>query len=875
MTPRDAPADREGREGRRGDGPRGGPVTPGRGEVPAAGREHALRVLELPRVLGLVAGRATSELGARRVRRLRPGVDRDAVARELDAVTEMTEYLRAAEHWAPPTVPDLRAVLKRLRVEGTVLDGEGLLGVAELLASARSARRDLPDDENVYPRLALRAGGLAREPDLQERLERSFDDTGEVADGASTKLREIRSELRDARNGLVDLLESYSRDLRDRIRVPDGSVTVRSGRYCIPVRRDGRSEVGGIVHDESSSGQTLFVEPPPAIEPMNRIRELEAAESREVRRILEELTEEVRPREPDLRASLELLVEIDSLYARARYALEHGGARPEVVPPGGGAGDGPPAADGRDAGGASGPATPGGAADGPGPRGEYRVVEGYHPLLLAADEEAVPFGLTMAPGERVLLVSGPNAGGKTVLLKSIGLLSALAQAGIVPPVGPETRLPLFRSFFAVIGDEQSIEASLSTFSAQVESLREILEGSDAASLVLLDEVGSHTDPAEGTALASAVLLRLADRAGLTVATSHLGGLKALAGEDDRVVNASLQFDGERLRPTYRLRRDRPGRSYAFEIARRLGLPEEIVREARERMESGERRMEDVLAELEEKERELARLTGRAEERSDELEDRARELEARAEELDRRESEIERAARERAEEYLLEARQEVEDAVRRLEEEYERAAREAREEDAGDAGGDLEAAASEARSRVEDAVRESRASMPESPDAGGEAPELEPGDPVRVRSLDRRGTVKELRGDRVTVEAGGIRLTLPATDLEPVEAEDGDDRGGAGPPSATPSAAERRPRVEPTSEVHLRGLRVDEVESELLPYLDAAVVADLPRFRIVHGKGTGALRERVRQILSSDPRVARYRHGEPGEGGRGVTVVEFE
>jgi DNA mismatch repair protein MutS2 len=499
------------------------------------------------------------------------------------------------------------------------------------------------------------------------------------------------------------------------------------------------------------------------------------------------------------------------------------------------------------------------------------VVEGYHPLLLAADEEAVPFGLTMAPDERVLLVSGPNAGGKTVLLKTIGLLSALAQSGVVPPVGPDTRLPLFRSFFAVIGDEQSIEASLSTFSAQVESLRLILEESDAASLVLLDEVGSHTDPAEGTALASAVLLRLADQAGLTVATSHLGGLKALAGEDERVVNASLQFDGERLRPTYRLRRDRPGRSYAFEIARRLGLPDDVVEEARERMEAGERRMEDVLAELEEKERELARLTGRAEERSEDLEARARELEARAEELDRRESEIERAARERAEEYLLEARQEVEDAIRRVEEEYERAAREAEE----GVEPDLEEAASEARSRVEEAVRASREAMPDAPEAGGgEPPELEPGDAVRVRSLDRRGTVKELRGDRVTVEAGGIRLTVPATDLEAVEAED-DDGGSGRPTPAGPGAVERRPRVEPKSEVHLRGLRVDEVESELLPYLDAAVVADLPRFRIVHGKGTGALRERVRQILSSDPRVAGYRRGGPGEGGRGMAVVEFE
>lgn len=815
-------------------------VTPGYGGGSRAGREHALRVLEFPRVLELVAHRATSELGARRIRRLRPGTDHAAVRRELDAVEEMAAYLREAEHWAPPAVPDLRPVLERLGVEGTVLDGDGLLGIAELLASSRSARRDLPEDEDAFPQLALRAGGLVREGELLERLRSSFDDTGSVADGASRKLREIRTELRDARNGLVDLLERFSRELRDRVRVPDASVTVRSGRYCIPIRREGRSEVGGIVHDESSSGQTLFVEPPPAIEPMNRIRELEAEESREVHRILRELTDAARPLAPDLRTSLELLVEIDALYGRARYALSHGGVRPELGEPD--------------------------------ERGAYRVVEGYHPLLLAGEEEAVPFGLTMAPDESVLLVSGPNAGGKTVLLKSMGLLSCLAQAGVLPPVGRETRLPFFRRFFAVIGDEQSIEASLSTFSAQVESLREILEESGPASLVLLDEVGSHTDPAEGAALASAVLLRLAGQAGLTAATSHLGALKALAGEDDRVVNASLQFDRERLRPTYALRRDRPGRSYAFEIARRLGLPEDLIREARTRMEAGERRMEEVLSELEEKEEELARLTADAEARGAELEERRREVEAREREVERREAEVERAARERAESYLLEARQEVEEAIRDLEGRVGRASGGGGEGDAADA---VREAATEARDRVERAVRESREAMPKAPPVEErEAPDVEPGDPVRIRSLDRRGRVRELRGDDVTVEAGGVRLTVPATDVEPVEEEAGD--GGDGASGAAPSPAqERRPRVEPESEVHLRGLRVDQVERELVPYLDAAIVADLPRFRIVHGKGTGALRERVRQILASDPRVARYRSGEPGEGGAGVTIVEFE
>ncbi len=798
-----------------------------------AGREHALEVIEYRRVLELVADRATSELGAERIHRLRPASDPDAVRQGLDAAEEMLAFVREAEAWGPPRIPDLRPVLDRLGVEGSVLDENGLTGIARLLASGRAARRDLPTGDGDAPRLSALSDRLLREPDLQERLERSFDDAGEVADAASKKLRRVRSELRDARQGLVDLLRRFSRDLRDRVRVPDASVTVRSGRYCIPVRREGRSEVGGIVHDESASGQTLFVEPPPAIEPMNRVKELEAEESREVQRILRELTDAARPLQPELRASLEALAELDALFARARWARAADGSRPRM-----------------------------GA---PGERGVVRITDACHPLLLAGDEEAVPFDLELAPDERVLLVSGPNAGGKTVLLKTVGLLSALAQSGVLPPVGPDTRLPLFDDFYAIIGDEQSIDASLSTFSAQVETLRAILEEADRGSLVLLDEVGSHTDPAEGAALASAVLLRLAGQAGLTLATTHLGALKALAGEDDRIVNASLQFDAGRLRPTYRLRRDRPGRSYAFEIAERLGMPADVLEEARSRMEASGRRMEEVLAELEEKEERLSRLTGEAEERAERLERRERELEERAAELDRREDRVERAARERAEEYLLDARREVEEAVERLERRYEEAA--GREE--------AEAAASEARSQVEAAVRESREAMPDPDGEPSEPPEpadVEPGDRVRIRSLDREGRVKELRGDEVVVEAGGVRITLPATDLEALEAS----AEGSGPRRPEPSpGAGTRPPVEPKSEVHLRGLRVDEVESELIPYLDAAVVADLPRFRIVHGKGTGALREKVQQILSSDPRVARWRSAEVGEGGRGVTVVEFE
>lgn len=804
---------------------------------------HALQVLEFQRVLDLVAREATSDLGARRIVNLLPGTAAREVREALLTSDEMASFLLREEAWRPGPIPDLRSALRHLRVTDSVLEPEPLRQVAVLLATAIRVRtRLLAGDRSRRERLAALARGLARLPEHQERLERSFDEAGEVADGASPELKRIRGALRTRRAQLVQRLESFAASLPARHRVPDASVTVRSGRYCVPIRREGRSSVGGIVHDESASRQTLFVEPPLAIEPMNRVRELELAESREVRRILAELTESLRPVAEDLVETLERLTEVDALFARARYGLAHGGTLPEI--------------------------------GGEGARELYRVAEGRHPLLLESEERAIPFHLELQPEETVLLVSGPNAGGKTVLLKSMGLFSAMAQSGIVPPVGAGTRLPCFGRFFAIIGDEQSIVASLSTFSAQVRNLREILEESDGRSLVLADELGSNTDPAEGAALAAAVLLRLSQQAGLTVATTHLGELKSLAGESPRIVNASLQFDARALRPTFRLRRDRPGRSYALEIAARHGLSQEVLEVARSRLSSGDRAMERVLEELEAREAELERLEWEIQSRERELarleEDatrRVEDLKERERELVRRERERERDARRRAEQYLLEARERVEEAIRRLEEQFVAAAA---EEAAGEAPAterSRAAAASEARGEVERAVRESRRKAP----APTEDPTVPPsalreGANVRIRSLDRMGELRELRGDRAVVSTGGVRLTLPTADIEPSPADGGNEGGRR--------EEGRRPELEPRTEVDLRGLRVEEVEAELLSAVDAAIYADLPLLRIIHGKGTGALRQRVQELLRGDPRIPAFRAGERGEGGSGVTVVEF-
>lgn len=797
---------------------------------------HALRVLEFDEVLALVADGAVGPEGAARVRALAPLADARKMEHALDAVDELRTLI-AGDGFELGGLPDAGSALARLAIDGAVLDPEQLLTCARILATSRAARRDLEEGAEPGGPVRALAGRLWHDRDLATRIEGSFDDAGGVADGASSELRRIRRELRGARSGLVQRLEAFAGTLPDRVRVPDASVTIRSGRYCIPIRREGKGSVGGLVHDASGSGQTLFVEPPLAIEAMNEIRELEAAEQREVHRILRELGDALRrgaggEGAAALRGTYDALARLDSLRARALFALRLDGVRPEF------AGEGE----------------------------EIRIRGGRHPLLAARGGDVVPYDLDLAPDERLLLISGPNAGGKTVLLKSLGLFAALAQSGVVPPVGAGTRLPRFREIFAIIGDEQSIEASLSTFGAQARNLARILEESSEGDLVLIDEIGSATDPAEGAALAAATLAALSKRVRLTVATTHLGDLKGLADEGIPAVNASLQFDSRRLEPTFRLERDRPGRSYALEIAARLGVPRDVLDDARARLDRGHRALDDVLARLEEEQRAARELRARLESREAAVAEHARELETRRSGLDREARELERERSRVREEALLEARAEVEATIARLE----------RESSAITRPEAAEAAKRSARSDVERRLRETRARAeelgePEPEGLPGERPSV--GEPVAWSGTGRIGRLAEVRGDRGVVDVDGVRLTVPLADLRSAGT-------AAEAPAAEARAAplaetrERRPELTVRTELDLRGLRAEEVEGALLPALDAAIVAELPWLRIIHGKGTGALRSVVQALLDRDPRIPGYRAGDPREGGAGVTVVEF-
>ncbi len=743
----------------------------------------SLETLEFYKALERVAEHAAGSMGAARVRARRPEQDPTTIRAALAQVAELAALLITDDSIRAEPVPDISKSLELLDVPGSALDALPLAELTVALAAMRVTAADLKRLETTHD--ARRTASLRVDPppkELETTLVRSIAPDGSVLDGASKDLARARQRVREARKHVMDKLGAILGALDQTERAPDAAVTVRGGRYVIPIRSTARARVGGIVHDESATRSTVFVEPPEIIELGNELRAAESAELREVLRVLRELTDQLRPHAVTIAAALEMCIAFDDLCARARYAVQINGFVPEIG-------------------------------------GHLKIRGGRHPLLWEegrsmlrpySSDLVIPFDLDLHPDEFTILVSGPNTGGKTVLIKAVGLLALLAQSGIVPPIGPHSSLPVFTEVFADIGDRQSIAASLSTFSAHVAALREILEGAGPGSLVLLDEIGSGTDPAEGGALAAATLKTLTRRRAITLATTHLGALKQLAAETVGIVNASLQFDAETLTPTYRLLKGVPGRSYGLAIARRLGIAGDVLAEAERAVPDAERTLDGLLASVEARGRDIDARAAELETRAAQLElerQNLADLENLERELRAREKAMDKDARERARAYLLEARKTVEAALAQA-----RAAV-------------TEATAREARRIVEEAIEKT-----------GE---------------EGRGT----REGWVNLEELRRRKNIPSA-------------------AKSQDRTQVRTSTSVASEISLRGLTVEEAEPLLLRAIDDAILADLPYLRIIHGKGTGALRDFVQAALKRDPRIKRFALAPSNQGGHGVTVAEF-
>lgn len=779
-------------------------------------------LLEFPHVRDRLAALTAFGPSRRLAEALEPSDEPVIVDRGLDETDQTRRLLSERPSVGIGAAHDIGPAVERA-ARGGRLEPTQFLEIAETLDAVSRLSTSLADERR--PLLRDLARDLHPLPGLRTTLARSFDPVGELLDTASPRLGGLRAAVRAAYDRLRRRLEQLVSSSELGAALQDSIVTLRNGRYVVPIKADARSRVKGIVHDASSSGQTLFVEPLVAVEMGNAWREAQVAEQAEVERILDELSALVAANAVALRESLEALAHFDFWAAKAQLAAEMDGVRAA-------------------------------RSD----RGQVVLLSARHPGLSG---RVVPIDIKLGEGYSALVVTGPNTGGKTVTLRTLGLLSLMNQAGLHIPAADGSRLPVFRDVFADIGDEQSIAQSLSTFSGHLRSITRIVAAAGPGTLVLLDELGAGTDPTEGSALAQALLDHFIRAGALVAATTHYAELKAYAHNTPAARNASVEFDLDTLSPTYRLTIGLPGGSQAFAIAERLGLPPEIVADARSRLSETQQAFETTLASIRE-----------TQEETSEALDRARRAEARAAEAMRQAEEERRRARRERDEAVRAARAEAERLVDQLRDEVRETRRDLERQTVTAPSLDRSIArAEEHLGRLPEPERREAAPVPAAPVT------WRLGDRARSRSQGWEGrvTALERNGQRATLDAGGMRVTMPIEDLEPLGALPEPPRStgradeyGAGGGTA---AAIRLDRVRSVaSSLDLRGARVDEALELLGRYLEDAALAGLDKVLIIHGLGTGALRDAVRAEAGAHPLVKSTRAGERGEGGDGATIV---
>jgi len=794
---------------------------------------HSLQVLEFDRVLALAVRHAASERGAEWILALEPTTEAAIAAARLDLTDELRRLIVSADGFPTIEAPDIRPALLALGAPGSVLEAPDLRDLARLLRVARTVRERMTREMTDFPLTGTRAAALVPAPHFERAVADTFDEHGEILDSASGALRTIRRHLKQQRDRITSRLEAYRKgDDAER------TITLRADRYVLSVKANEKGDIGGIVHDRSGSGATVFLEPTALFEENNRLIELLVEERDEIRRILAALSDMVRSLHPGLIRNAELLAELDGHKAMARLAEAQDARRPAL--------------------------------------GTERIVlKSFRHPLLSESRPVVPLDLELTPGARMLLVTGPNMGGKTVALKGVGLACLMAAVGMHLPAADSTEVVILEEVTADIGDEQSIEQDLSTFASHLRRWIEATRGAGPARLALLDEIGAGTDPAEGAALARAVLERLAAGGGFTVATTHLGALKTFAIDQPGVANGSMRFDPIGERPLYVLEQGLPGQSRAIEMARRLGLDPDLIDRAQELVGTEERSVQALLSELEITRRQL-------------------------------ETEMARTTEENAR--VADVRQKYEDRVRKHSLDYEAIKERARREGQRhlDRAADLlKEAETEARTikqkalieskegrqrldNLKGAIREAREATarpaPEAPGRPIESAEATPGARFWAEPLQGWVTiVAPPDGAKVRVERNGLKVELPLTAL----------RGGLGSGESAPSrrtALEELPtdpvprprggvqyetREAIQAEVDLRGLTAEEAIDRLDQFLDESMLGAVPRIRIIHGKGTGVLRAAVRKWLSDRNDIVSHRLGTAWEGGTGVTVAELE
>jgi DNA mismatch repair protein MutS2 len=784
-------------------------------------QDRVLKVLEFTKVKEQLLDHAVSSLGKEKIKNLVPSTDFAEVVRLQAETDEAATVYRIKGNVPLSGIHDIRAHIKR-SVIGGVLSPHELVQIASTIHASRQMKRfieEIAEERTEIPILLEQVERIIPLTDLEQTIKQAIDESGEVLDGASELLRSLRHQLRSSEARVREKLESMIRSSSAQKMLSDAIITIRNDRFVIPVKQEYRGHYGGIIHDQSASGQTLFIEPQVIVQLNNQLQDIRVKEQLEIERILTELSAKTAEHESELQVIVQVLANLDFIFAKARYGKQIKASMPTMNN-----------------------------------EGRITLYKARHPLIPI--NEVVANDIILGKDFTTIVITGPNTGGKTVTLKTLGLCSLMAQAGLQIPAQDGSELAVFDAVYADIGDEQSIEQSLSTFSSHMVNIVDILNRVDFNSLVLFDELGAGTDPQEGAALAISILDEVHRRGARVVATTHYPELKAYGYNREGVLNASMEFDVETLSPTYKLLLGVPGRSNAFEISKRLGLNERVIEAARAHVSEDTNQIDKMIASLEESKRQAENEMLEAREYLKQAEKLHQDLQKQMMEFyEKKDAMLEKAA-EKAESIVDEAKKEADSVIRDLRKMRTEKHAEIKDHELIDAKRRLEKAVPEIKKTEKLSTKKAKKHT------------FMPGDEVKVLTFDQKGTlVDKVSDDEWQVQIGILKMKVKEKDMEYM---------------STPKQAETRPMAivrgrdsNVKLELDLRGERYEDALLKVEKYIDDALLANYPRVSIIHGKGTGALRQGVQEYLRNHRQVKKIRFGEAGEGGSGVTVVEFK
>ncbi len=790
--------------------------------------KRSLRVLEYNKIIDMLIPHAGSPMGQKLCKHLKPSGDLNEILRLQDETQDALTRLYKHGSVSFSGVSDIEMSLKRLEV-GASLNPSELLDIARLLDNALSVRQYGVSEEDGYEPDSLDSKFQDLMPceHLTREIRRCILSADEIADDASPELKNIRRLKKQVNDKIHTQLLSIINSQDNKTLLQESLVTMRNGRYCIPVKQEYKGSFPGMIHDQSSSGSTVFVEPMSVVNLNNNLKELDNKELMEMERILAGLSEQAALELTAIRSNVTLLTELDFIFARAKFAKACQGTKPKFNT-----------------------------------CGHINIKQGRHPLL--DKKTVVPIDISLGDTYDLLIITGPNTGGKTVSLKTVGLFTLMGQSGLHIPALEGSELSVFQDVFADIGDEQSIEQSLSTFSSHMSNIVFIVKHATKDTLILFDELGGGTDPVEGAALAISILTYLKNQGIRCIATTHYSELKTFALSADGVENASCEFDVASLRPTYRLMIGIPGKSNAFAISKRLGLPDYIIEDAKAQIDASSLDFERLISDLEESRKTVEEERQQITAYKDEIETLRNQLKQKQESIEQQRAKLLKNAREEAYEILADAKEIADQSIRKYQK-WERSPSKA----------DNKSMEAE-RTRLRGKMNELDHAMTKKQKhrRSGQRPEdFKVGDTVYIISMDSTGTVLSLPNSKneISVQAGILHMNLPITDCEITEKPKED--------KANPQRTKRHVDLSRArsiqTEINVIGLTVDEAVSKLDKYLDDALLSNLNQITIIHGKGTGSLRKGIHEYLKRQTHVASYRNGEFGEGDMGVTIVDLQ